>query len=336
MSQLDLGPAWGALGLLEGRAHQLQARELEAPVVEGRPAFVAIDWEGHRHILVPMSSDLAVPVAEHGTGIRVTTRPLVDGGETRLFLDVACLKPHLNGLFDVVASDILTSCAETTLNLVPVACRGVLERWRELLEEIAAGHISGSVLAGAWGELWFVQELLDRGAAWPGLWTGPTGAIHDIHGAGGSRLEVKTTTARGPLLVEIHGIQQLDIPDDGDLVLGVLRVARDDDHGQSVADLVRSCVSSGANHADVMLLLAQLGITTGAPEFELVRFSMTERRVYEVGEGFPRVVSASLTAGALPAAVVNLAYQLDLTTDSPAPLADDAAEMVLCRIAGAR
>lgn len=336
MSRLDLGPAWGALGLIDGRVRELQARELEAPQVEGRSAFVAIDWEGHRHLLVPVQGDVHPPPNDRGAGIRVTTRDLVDGGETRRFLDVSCLKPHLHGLFDVVASDILSACAESTLELAPVACHGVLEQWRELLEEVAAGHIATSILAGAWGELWFVRELLDRGAAWSDLWTGPTGAVHDIEGPGGAHLEVKATIARGALIAEIHGIGQLDVPAGGSLLLGVLRLARDERAGQSFADLVRACAASGASHADLLALLALLGITSSAPEYEGARFVVTEKRLYRVDEDFPRLAPSSLVAGTLPDAIINVSYQLDLTTDSPAALSDVAMEEALRRLAEAR
>jgi hypothetical protein len=334
LTRIDLGPAWGALGQIEGRIRELQARELETAQVEGRSAFVAIDWEGHRHLLVPMHGDLHPSPDERGAGIRVTTRDLVDGGATNRFLDVVCLKPHLNGLFDVVASDILTACGEASLERVPAECRGVLERWRELLEEVAAGKIATSVLAGAWGELWFVRELLDRGAAWPGLWVGPTGAVHDIKGAGGSHLEVKATTARGPLFVEIHGIGQLDIPDEGSLLLGVLRLTGEDEQGQSIADLVRACVGSGANHTDLVSLLANVGVTSGAPEYDGTRFAVKETRLYRVGNAFPRIVPSSLVAGAVPAAVINLSYQLDLTTDSPGELSAAETEEALRHLAG--
>ena len=298
MTRLDLGPAWGALGLVKGHASELQARELDIVQVGGRSPFVAIDWEGHRHLLVPMVGDIQASTSERGR-CQGDHAGLVDQGETRRFLDVACLKPHLNGLFDVVGADMLAACSGSDLDRVPVACRGVLERWRELLEEIGSGQLSTSVLVGAWGELWFVRELLQRGAHWPGLWVGPSGAIHDIVGAGGSLLEVKTTMARGPLFVEIHGIHQLDSPDGARLLLGVLRLAHDE-KGESLGDLVRASVALGANHAELMALLAHAGITTGAPQYEVSHFKVAEQRMYEVGGDFPRIVPGPCWEGVSP------------------------------------
>ena len=333
MNRLDLGPAWGALGLVKGHASELQARELDMVQVGGRTPFVAIDWEGHRHLLVPMVGDLQASTSERGSGVMVTTRDLVDQGETRRFLDVACLKPHLNGLFEVVAADILAACSDSDLDRVPVSCRGVLERWRELLEEIGSGQVSTSVLIGAWGELWFVRELLRRGAHWPGLWVGPSGAIHDIVGAGGSLLEVKTTMARGPLFVEIHGIHQLDSPEGARLLLGVLRLAHDQ-KGESLGDLVRASVAVGANHAELMALLAHAGITSGAPQYDASHFKVAEQRMYEVGVDFPRIVPGTLLRGSLPSAIISVSYQLDLTTNSPVPLPLAQIESELQSLAG--
>ncbi len=334
MIPIDLGPAWGALGLIQDRARELRARELETPLIGGRTTFVAVDAEGNRHLLIPVAGNAIGSPTDRGGGIRVSSRDLVDAGETRRFLDIACLKPHLNGLFDVVASDILTGCADSSLELVPAACRGALERWRELLEEVATGQIQSSVLTGAWGELWFVRELLRRGAPWADLWEGPTGAIHDVAGARNHRLEVKATTARGPLLVEIHGIGQLEAPLDGALLLGVLRLARDDDRGESIEDLVRTSVFAGANHAELMTLLARVGVTSGSLEFGATRYSVADRRLYEVGPDFPRIVASSLVGGALPAAITSLRYELDLTTNSPVAMTEDAAEAALRLLAG--
>jgi hypothetical protein len=136
-------------------------------------------------------------------------------------------------------------------------------------------------------------------------------------------------------LVEIHGIGQLDVPAGGSLHLGVLRLVRDERAGQSFADLVRACAASGASHADLLALLASAGITSSAPEYEGARFEVAERRLYQVDEDFPRLIPSSLVAGTLPDALVDLSYQLDLTTASPAPLSELALEEALRRLAGA-
>jgi len=334
MSPVDLGPSWGALDLIDESVRELRAREIDAPLVSGRHAFVAIDWEGFRHLLIPMSEGGPRVTADRGRGIRLARRVLVDEGESRTFLDVACLKPHLHALFDVVAAEMLDRCETATSSEVPAACRGVLEAWRELLDQLDWGEIPLATLAGAWGELWFVRELLRRGAAWTGLWQGPAGSIHDIVAPSGAHLEVKSTTARGPLVAEIHGLGQLDSPASGTLFLGVLRLRHGPDDGESTDDIVRSCVDAGAVHAELIRLLAGVGVNPAATEFTDTRFAVAGTWLFAVAEGFPRVVPASFLA-ALPAEVTNLTYQLDLTGAQGRALGGSEFDRALQAMAGA-
>ncbi len=310
MSVADLAFSWGALEQLSESVHELRAREIDAPLVGGRNPFVALDWQSIRHLLIPISSDMNVS-ADRGTGVHFAKRTLLDGATSLVFLDVACLKPHLNALFDVVAGEMLEACEGRSLEDVPSICQGVLERWRELLEQLATGDVRLSVLTGAWSELWFVRELLRRGAAWAGLWQGPQGAVHDIAGPNG-HIEVKSTLSRGPLVVEVHGLGQLDAPLTGTLLLGVLRLRHGPNDGEAIDEMVRSCVDSGADHAELTRLLGLLGINPGVRDYSAVRFNVEAALLFNVSDDFPRIVPSSLRMD-VPSEVVSLSYQLDLT-----------------------
>lgn len=332
MTPASLAPSWGALEQLRESVHELRAKEIETTLVGGRHPFAALDWEGNRHLLIPMADDIHVD-ADRGSGVRLTQRILLDGSTPLVFLDVACLKPHLNALFDVVAGDMLEACGGLPLAEVPSACRGVLERWRELLEQLAPGDIQLSALAGAWGELWFVRELLRRGAPWAGLWQGPVGAMHDIAGPQGDHIEVKSTTARGPLVVEVHGVGQLDPPRIGRLLLGVLSLRHGPDEGEAMDEMVKTCVAFGADHADLLRLLRTIGINPGARDFTTIRFAVTSVWLFDVGRDFPRVVPSSLVNG-LPPEVVSLSYLLDLTGLTSRALAGAEFDEALRAVAG--
>ncbi len=335
MTVADLESSWGALEQLEESVHELRAKEIEAPAVGGRHPFVALDWQGNRHLLLPMSADMDLD-ADRGAGVRLAKRMLMDGPESLAFLDVVCLKPHLNSLFDVVAHEMLAACDGLRLDEVPSACRGVLARWRELLEQLAPGAKNLSVLAGAWGELWFVRELLRRGAPWHGLWQGPTGAVHDIAGPGGTCIEVKSTTARGPLIVEIHGFGQLAPPRAGRLLLGVLELRRGQDDGEAMDSMVNTCVAAGADHVELVRLLGDLGINPGAADYSEAAFSIESAQLFDVVDDFPKLVPASL-ANEVPPEVVNVSYQLDLTGLAGRAISGEAFDAALIDVArGAR
>lgn len=332
MTLASLEASWAELDLIEGGPSTLRARVIEGLFVEERPAFVAIDWEGLRHLLLPTDLTAEVPVDARSGGIRISQRDLVDGGRTDRFVDVACLKPHLNPLFDVVAGEMLGAAASTPLRQVPMACNVVLERWRELIEKASGEHVGVQTIVGAWGELWFVREAVRRGVPLDDLWTGPLGGIHDLRGRNGVELEVKSTQSRGPLLVEIHGIDQLEIPPGGALYLGVLRLRRAVVDGETLADLARSSVEAGGSASVLDRLLAAIGLSVSLPEASEHRFAVDELRFYEVTVDFPRIVHSSLKGDRLPPGTASLTYQLDLTGEPPIPLHRATFERVLASL----
>ena len=55
------------------------------------------------------------------------------------------------------------------------------------------------------------------------MWTGPDGSEYDFF-AGGQALEVKTTLRRQGIILTIHGHDQLDTPQGGNLHVAVLLI----------------------------------------------------------------------------------------------------------------
>jgi hypothetical protein len=328
MIETSLEVAFAELDLVESGPAGLRARVVEGMFVDGRPAFVAKDWEGLRHLLLPTDLETNVLADARSGGIRITERDLVDAGRTERYVDVACLKPHLDPLFSIVAGEMLKATAATTLGAVPGACRAVLKRWRELIEQASGDAVGIETIVGAWGELWFVREALRHGATSEGLWTGPLGGIHDLEGRNGTAIEVKTTLSRGPLLVEIHGLDQLEVPPKGNLYLGVLRLRRTG-QGESLADLVRTCAESGGDAATIARLLAAIGLIPSHAELADQRFSLAERRFYRVNPRFPRIVRSSFVDARLPPGTASLVYRLDLTGEPPIPLDMDTFDEVM-------
>ncbi len=82
-------------------------------------------------MLVPVSPERTVVEDRRSSGVQITRHVLVDAGESRTFVDVICAKAHLNELFDVVVDEMIVE--DPAMPATPdLACRRVLERWREL------------------------------------------------------------------------------------------------------------------------------------------------------------------------------------------------------------
>ena len=149
--------AWRTLEVMAAGDGQFRARRIddELPFLTSA-SMVAVDWQGLRHLLIPVPDEAVIKTDAASAGVRIGRHVLVDGDSRRLYVDVVCLKPHLNTLFDVIAGEMVEIARRSPLTAVPSACRQVLDRWRELIARAVGPSVSTSRLIGAWGELWFV------------------------------------------------------------------------------------------------------------------------------------------------------------------------------------
>jgi len=178
-------------------------------------------------------------------------------------------------------------------------------------------------LIGIFGELWFLRELVKHEPIVVHCWTGPKGYHYDLF-IGKFAIEVKTTQSRHDLFIEIHGNQQLEPPENGQLYMVVVRVEQTTSSGESIPELVDAIVSLGGDHQTLLSLLAQIDPSLLAfDSYRDTRFSVLESRIYEVNAEFPRLTSESFVDNVLPAGVIILDYQIDLSTIPPSFLGDD-------------
>ncbi|MFP4512484.1 MAG: PD-(D/E)XK motif protein, partial [Acidimicrobiales bacterium] len=208
-------------------------------------------------------------------------------------------------------------------------CHQVLGRWRELLHGRRPA-LGPEALTGLFGELHALHQVVERDPARRiELWTGPTGAPHDLT-TPSAELEVKATRRREGRFVEIHGLDQLQPPEDGTLHLLYLRV-EERDQGRTVSDLVESLRSLGVDSSRLDQLLDQSGWSEDEPDDD--RLAIVEERMYLVDDSFPKIVPQSFVGGAPPDGVMQLRYTVDLTGPVPRCLQTRDHEFVLQRLA---
>ncbi|MFF5971753.1 PD-(D/E)XK motif protein [Streptomyces sp. NPDC012769] len=307
---------------------RLRISHLPIVVEQDNRLAVAVDHDGYRHVLVPISAQRRVRPGLDGPVLQLRRRPLEDEETYQHYADLACLRSDLNDLFTELCVDVL-SAAESIPENPLKALHHVLDRWKELFRAHGA-PLTREQLAGLFGELTVLCRLLEQDPSAHRLWLGPDGHRHDFS-SGPKALEVKagTTAGRRP---RIHGLDQLDHPDDGSLNLVWFRLQATPAAtlGTSVVELVARALRLCDDEGTLLELLATAGYRLGdADRYRDVRFLVDEERWYAVDAGFPRLTARDLADAGLSVSVQDVDYTIDLSGDLPVPLTDDEVVQVI-------
>ncbi|HEU5379568.1 MAG TPA: PD-(D/E)XK motif protein [Ktedonobacteraceae bacterium] len=302
---------------------QVAAHELDAVVTPAGHPLVTIDGEKHRHLLIPLEGNTAHFVEDRqSAGVHVEANEWGYEGKRRRYVDVVCLKPHLDGIFDLMLLDILTALPDD-LHHPDRVCRRVLNQWREFLTIEPNRVPDKSILVGIWGEMWMLSQLAQRSLRAINIWTGPNGGRFDFF-TGTTALEIKSTLQRRGITVTIHGHQQLEAPVGGTLFFGVLKLEETPVGGSSISDILDKLAEIGIDRRLVLTALMKVELPPNLiPQTDDFRFRLIDWYLYHVDDHFPKIVSASFKDDALPNGVLSINYQIDLSTQPPQPLDED-------------
>ena len=290
-------------------------------VISDQHVLLAIGPDNLRHILVPTSEDSPVEDTM-SSGVQFLTRKLKLKGHGQVqFVDIMCMKDHLHELFELLASDII---ARLDVNRADISkqCVLLLDEWRELFSRESRNLLGIDSLTGLFGELVCLREFVSHDTSCVDNWSGPGNGIHDFSFPHVD-LEVKTSRIRNGRYASIHGVNQLQQPENGQLFLAFFKVEMVRTGGESVPDLVRSIRNTSINKLEFGKLLALEGYTDDDRQhYEKIRFMPVEDCLYLVDEMFPRIVPGSFVAGSLDSRVTNLSYRIDLSGETPQPIKD--------------
>jgi hypothetical protein len=323
---------WDMLQRPASPQSQVEARELDSIQTSYGHPLVTIDVYNRRHLLLPMPDGGEPDKDTKSSGIHILSNEWQDADETRRYVDIVCLKPHLNGLFDMVILDIL--------NIYPnhpeqpdKVCQTVLDRWRELLSKEKGELPDKTALLGIWGELKLLLRLTNHNRKAINAWLGPSGGRYDFF-IGEVAIEVKSSMQRKGQTVTIHGHDQLERPDNGKLYLSLIKVEEAPSQGENISDLVSQLLTAGCSRLKLMQALSNLRLSADLlPESDDLRFNLTAWHMYHVDDQFPKITSASFENGRLPNGIIDIIYKIDLSTQPPYPLPDDKAEKVFKQFA---
>ncbi|MGW2637324.1 PD-(D/E)XK motif protein [Streptomyces sp. NPDC001348] len=300
-------------------------RVSQLPVVTEQGALVAaVDHDGSRHILVPVHSHLKIRSGLDGPVLHLRKRPLEDEETYQTYADLACLRADLNDLFTELCADILD--ATEKLSGTPVkALYQVLDRWKALFQPQGA-VLGPEQLAGLFGELLVLDRLLQLDSSAHRLWRGPEGHPHDFT-TGDIAVEVKTSAKGTGRRARVHGLDQLDAPESGTLCLAWFRLRRTlaGSSGVGFLELLERTLRSCDDESALLELLTQVGYRSiDAERYRDVRFVVDEERWYEVTSDFPALTTRGLVAAGVPISVLDVEYSIDLSGETPVPMAPDA------------
>jgi hypothetical protein len=297
--------------------HKLRVSELPVDTANGR-IVAAVDHQGHRHVLVPISSHQIVRRGLDGPVLLLRKRPLADEHTYQSYADLSCLRADLNDLFTALCADVLKTTESVPDNPIKALYR-VLDRWKALFQAKGA-PLGPEQISGLFGELTVLVRLLEKDTSAHRLWKGPSGHRHDF-ATDTHAVEVKASTSVEGRRMRIHGIDQMEAPADGTLQLVWFRLQRASGKGEGLVELVDRAVQLCDDDSALLGLLAEAGYrSSDIDHYRDVRFGIEEERWYEVDATLPKLTSNDLIAAGIPLTVLDVDYTIDLSTEPPTPL----------------
>ncbi|GAA1397935.1 hypothetical protein GCM10009639_35880 [Kitasatospora putterlickiae] len=306
----------------------VRASELPVDTDFGR-LLAAVDGHGLRHLLIPLQRRQTVSHTVVGAALRVYERSLQDGDVYGRFADITCSVRDLDDVFTGLCGDVLMALEADGERPFRTAL-AVLGRWRRLFAHVARA-ITDEQLVGLHGELTLLERLLviDPGAI--RFWSGPDGYRHDFTD-GRHAVEVKSTASIAERrLIQVHGLDQLEEPEGGALLLGWHRFEEHAD-GVTLRELVRRVRDLCDDETALLSRLLGAGYRHGGDDQQADRrLRLVDSRWYPVDGDFPRLIPASIV-GQAPEGVSDISYTVDLVGVRREPLSPEQVDGFLARI----
>lgn len=314
--------AWKRLSLLSA-PNVREYRVLEGSVTtDAGKVLFGLDSESRRYLFIPVDPETEIQPDRRSAGVYLVPQELEVNDGVGLFVSVSCRKAHLNAVFGHLVEEMLRTLSESREDPY-LECRRTLARWRELIDREVSHVLSVAAQAGLFAELWWLKRLVSEDLDALQLWTGPGGGVYDFQ-SDLLALEVKATLSRDSYSFTINGLEQLEVPPNGELRLATMRLRTGSSRGLGLPELVKLVLQCGVDaHVLIEALLSAGYDSRDSEHYAMQRFDVSEVRVYRVTEGFPRLVRESLVIGAVPSRVSRVSYLLDLAGEPPVPQSDD-------------
>lgn len=286
--------------------------------------MIAIDSSSSRHALVE------IPVGEPSSISERTSRGLslqtvemrLDTGGTQNFVDLICHDRQGYPALDTIILEIAQALdSGASINRIALV-QNVLAKWQRFWSGLPQSVLTKEQQLGLFGELWFLHHWLgaSMGTAFAcGSWRGPLGSRNDfeIPMVG---IEIKTSGRLDPVH-QIHGLEQLMAPNDGQLFLMSIVVRDEASAAESLPKLIKEIRGNIGHDYGALTHFETCLYSIGyndlhESEYLKLKLRVRQTKLYKVTLGFPRLTPASLVTE-LPLGVSAVQYELRLDAAEP-------------------
>jgi Putative PD-(D/E)XK family member, (DUF4420) len=280
--------------------------------------YCALDAMGRRHLLIVIELDDQELQDTRSRGVEVQTRQLVSVQEapSSRYVDVTCLDPIGKAVFDLIGAEFAEGLARNNMPPAEVVKR-VLKRWRNFWGLVPLHLLSREEQLGLFAELWFLSVwLLPKiGPSAVFAWRGPFRSRHDFELSNNS-IEVKATTSSRGRIHRIHGLDQLEPPENGNLSLFSLLVREESGASNNLPAVIESCrqqlLSDDAAMTSFENALLQTGYSpVHSEEYAKLYLRIKAEALFAVRDDFPRLQLGNFSGG-LPEGVEQIEYEINI------------------------
>lgn len=309
---------WSAVIAEASQAEGYYHRRIPLPGVW--PAHAGIHRPTDARILIletELRSVRGLRLKDETKGYSIDVGPDEAGRSDRATIRIQETSAGYREIFTIFCADILEHWiphAGASDSLKSLSRR--LARWKKFFQRGAQLGLSREDYVGLYGELAFIEAGLNAGVASLPIvnaWQAPLGTNQDFL-FGQVAVEIKTTTGNEIDKVRITNARQLDSTGLQQLFLARYAFDFRQGSGRTLPQLVSALKSSlAALSPDALSVfndrLLEAGFVEGTPiEFDAWGFTPRHFDVFNVVEGFPRLLESSLPSG-----VSEVSYTLNLS-----------------------
>lgn len=272
---------------------------------------------GEEAVLIGFSTIKKIPDSHlpQGQGFEVVRLRNDPTGGGHLVLALARRTEASPELFSMMAEDLvrlLETCGASEEEGVLQRFLARIRAWQEFMDRHNEGMLSAEAEQGLFGELFFLDTLIQSGVPARTIldaWQGPLDGLHDFSfGTGG--IEVKTTLSANGFPATVSSLEQLDDSLRQPLFLAAVRLSLDPS-GKTLpgmAETVRERLCENREGLNIFeIRLMQAGFLPNTTEQYSRRFLHSPAIIFSVRGSFPR-----LTRGNVHPAITNARYEIDL------------------------
>ncbi len=274
---------------------------------DGRCLFI-VELEGDNTALFRRSE-----TSVHGIGVDLRLLDATRSQGLVLTLEQQVDRDLFLGLCQTLIASVQQAGGSTEALAVALAH---LKRWKAFLAGRKTRMLSPEEIRGLFAELQFLRSLYQKlpQKAAVDAWCGPDG-IHQDFIFGDTAVETKAVSGRERSTVRISSEDQLESTCDK-LFLTIFRLSEmpESDRALSLNDQVRLIESELTDSEALEEFWVRLGACgyVDMREYDTPKLVVTGQRVFEVRDGFPRLIRSRLPTG-----IARVGYEIQLETLTP-------------------